>query len=129
MLQCNNCNTKLYKDASFCSNCGSPNLTKINNNNPNIPGMFSSILSVMTAIIPIFILTFCYIYSKGSFNEGDGYGFIWFFAALYYVTLGLPIALTSIVSGIIGAIKKNGLAIIGIILNIVHFIMLYILMQ
>lgn len=128
MLYCTNCNNKLYNEERFCPKCGNQNLTKINKNNSNktkkIIGTIASIISLITAIIPLLIIGYCYTYSNGSFSE-EGEGFIWFFATLYYISIGIPIAITSTITGIIGTILKNIIGIIAIILNIIHFIIIY----
>lgn len=60
-----------------------------------------SILSIIATIIPIMLWSYCLIVSGGSTSE-NGSGAIWWLMVMYYWTLGFPLAVISIVFGIIG---------------------------
>ena len=64
-----------------------------------------SILSMAATMTPIVLYAFCSIASSGSSNE-NGAGAVWWLLIMYYWTLGIPLAIASIVFGIKG-LKTN----------------------
>ncbi|GEM_PF-3023236 len=64
-----------------------------------------AIASLIIALIPIVLSLYCYIVSGGSQNE-SGAGAVWWMVIFYYWSLGIPLAIASIVLGIMG-LKSN----------------------
>ena len=60
-----------------------------------------SILSIITAIIPVLLWAYCFIVSGGSTSE-NGPGAVWWLMIMYYWSFGLPLAIISIAFGIVG---------------------------
>jgi hypothetical protein len=82
-------------------------------NNPTIPIVepkmdgYSkyAIASLLIALIPVVLFLYCYVASDGSTNEG-GAGAVWWMVIIYYWTLGIPLAIASIVLAIMGLKSK-----------------------
>lgn len=73
--------------------------------NKKRPGDGWANFSIVTTIFPTLIWLFCLISSGGSFNE-NGAGAVWWLLALYYMTIGFPLEILSIISGIVGLRSK-----------------------
>lgn len=91
------------------------NTTNTNNTiiNPTIPIVepkmdgYSkyAIASLLIALIPVALCIHCYIVSGGSQNE-NGAGAVWWMVIFYYWSLGIPLAIASIVLAIMGLKSK-----------------------
>ncbi len=64
-----------------------------------------AIASLIIALIPVVLFLYCYVTSDGSTNEG-GAGAVWWMMIFYYWTLGIPLAIASIVLAVMGLKSK-----------------------
>ena len=64
-----------------------------------------AIASLIIALIPVVLFLYCYVTSGGSTNEG-GAGAVWWMVIFYYWTLGIPLAIASLVLAIMGLKSK-----------------------
>lgn len=78
------------------------------------------IISLCLSIFPLVLILYCVIASKG---EGeDGAGAIMWLVILYYWSLGVPVAIAAVVTGVISFLKrKNIAAVISVILALLPF--------
>lgn len=137
MNSCSNCGNKINPNATHCGfygkYLGNDNIN-INNKN-DLNGRSNNVIdnyyndksyirmseskkyariSLILALIPVMLIAFCYIKSLGSFDESEA-GAIWWLVILYFMTAGIPIAIASIILGIVSFLyKKNTLAIISV---------------
>jgi len=88
-----------------------------------------SILSIIFAIIPITLWVYCFIASGGSASE-NGPGAIWWLIAIYYLSLGIPLAVISMAFGIIGLkTSLRWLSIISLLLKAMMIIAIILLLS
>lgn len=81
-------------------------------------------VSFVTAVVPVILWVYCLVVSGGSLNEG-GSGAVWWLMIIYYWTIGIPLAIISVVSGIKGL--KTGLwklAILSLLLKVALIILI-----
>ena len=139
---CSNCGNKLNANTTHCGYCGkclenisvnsntNNNTNDLNNSSNNIMSNYYNDklyirmseskkyarISLILALIPVILIVFCYIKSLGSFDE-SGAGAIWWIVILYFMTVGIPVAIASIILGIVSFLyNKNALAIISILI-------------
>lgn len=91
-----------------------PLQNKISTNQPRSNNKAFSIISFIASLPPIYVLTECFIGSGGSFSE-DGAGSVWWFAVIYYMSIGIPLLIVSLVFGFLGLkTKLRWLAIVSL---------------
>lgn len=84
-----------------------------------------SILSIIATSMPIFLWLFCLIVSGGNTSE-NGSGGVWWLMIMYYWSIGIPLAILSIVFGIIGLTTSlRRLAAISLMLKIATIIAIF----
>lgn len=82
-----------------------------------------SIISIITAAIPVLIWLYCLTVSGGSANE-NGSGAIWWLLVIYYWTLGFPLAITSVITGIIGLnTRLRSLAAVSLLIKVIMIVL------
>lgn len=131
-MKCSNCGFDLLADAKFCSNCGSDINKKVELNSNNLnndikvykKNKIYSLISLLLALIPILLITCCYIYSNGDTSE-NGKDSIFWLVVIYFWTIGLPVAYMSVYLGVKSfKIKKNIFSILGIIIGALPIVIL-----
>ena len=118
-MKCNSCGTEISNDNSFCPNCGKK-IESVDGKNEitNDSQKSKSKVALVLSLIPVIIFLFCLIYSGGSTSEG-GVGAIWWIAMFYFMTVGVPLYVASLILGIESyKAERNRLSLISIILNI-----------
>lgn len=81
-----------------------------------------SVLSIIITMIPILLLSFCFIISGG--DQG-----VWWLMIMYYGTLGIPLAVMSIVFGMLGLkTSLRWLSIVSLLLKIAMIITMMVLL-
>ena len=116
-MKCSNCNTDLTNDMIFCPNCGKKNTQIEKTMEKNNRWIWYSLLSFILALIPIALVTGCYIYSGGDLSE-NGSGAVFWLVFIYFLSIGFPIAGCSIFLGIKSyKIKKNIFAVSSALLG------------
>lgn len=105
---------------NYCGKCGSalvnnscPNCTNTNNmNNTNVNTISAEEqmkiykksekrgkICLILSLIPIFLILYCFIESGGDTSEAED-GAVWWLVIVYYMSVGIPLAITSIICGL-----------------------------
>ena len=136
MKFCSNCGSELSNNETHCVNCGLCIKKDMNYNK----GYFdtgdtydikkleksekNAKISLILALIPIALICYCLVVSHGETSEA-GDGAIWWLLILYYLSIGFPIAITSLILGITSyKTQKNKLALWSIVIDILPFMCL-----
>ncbi len=89
-----------------------------------------SIVSIISALIPLFLWTYCIIISGGNTNEGQSSGGVWWLMIWYYFTIGFPLMIVSVAFGIIGlGTSLKGLATLSLIIKTLTIIFVMLLVS
>lgn len=124
---CKNCGRKLSINVSFCMNCGNNiTLDKTEAKSKKVgkdKGARWGKTSLILALIPIILFTYCLLYSGGSLNEGDD-GAVWWLMIMYYWSFGIPFFLISLFSGLVSYNKYNNRkGLVGVCLDLLPILL------
>lgn len=133
MNYCTHCGNQLNNNQNYCTKCGmfvgnnNQKQTPVNTQKQHEKSKKQAIFSFILSVIPIILILYCLITSKGSVSE-DGEGAVWWLLIMYYWTLGFPLLITSVILSISSIKTKNNvLAYISLLISALPFIALALL--
>ena len=120
-MKCNNCGYKVDKNDKFCQNCGNDILKKKDKESKT-----QALISLLLSLIPVIVIAYAAHVDSGCVGGCVG----GLFVGMYMFLAGIPVGIVSIILGISSyKLKKNILAIIGIMLGVLQVLAIVFLLN
>lgn len=120
-MKCDNCGYNIKENDKFCPNCGKGTI------NPKYrKSKTHALISLLLSLIPVIVIAYAAHVDSGC--EGGCVGGL--FVGMYMFLAGIPVGIVSIILGISSyMLKKNILAIIGIMLGVLQVLAIVFLLN